>query len=51
MALLVLIHFKYLAINKSKRSDFIAARYLQVTEMYLRNNSWKPYCVMSFNMS
>jgi hypothetical protein len=51
MALLVLIHYKYLAINKSKWRDFIAARYLQVTEMYLRNNSWKPYCVMNFNMS
>ena len=50
MPLLVLIHYKYLAINKSKRRDFIAARYLQVTEMYWRNNSWKPYCVVSFNM-
>jgi hypothetical protein len=39
MALLVLIHYKYLAINKSKRRDFITARNLQVTQMYLRNNS------------
>ena len=51
MALLVLIHCKYLAINKSKRRDFIAARYLQVTQMYLRNESWKPYCVVNFIMS
>ena len=46
MALLVLIHYKYLAINKSKRRDFIAARYLQVTQMYLRNNSRNMKIVM-----
>jgi hypothetical protein len=40
MALLMRIH---LEINKGKRGDFIAVCYLEVTEMLLRNNSWRPY--------
>ena len=45
-----LIDVEQRSMSRNAGSRSYRTSYLSLNEVYLRNNSWKPYCVVSCNM-